>query len=94
MLHLTVRCLSGVALCEEGVDRNAGMRGAYNATDVALCEEGVDRNPDLHIRWRIRRLVALCEEGVDRNIFCRDIGMYGRRESPSAKRAWIEINHS
>ena len=34
----------GVALCEEGVDRNIETVEAMDLMRVALCEEGVDRN--------------------------------------------------
>ena len=81
-----------VALCEEGVDRNAAAPYGAASKPVALCEEGVDRN------WRrpcspCVGTVALCEEGVDRN------QLAGRPEikdfpSPSAKRAWIEMRQS
>ena len=33
-----------VALCEEGVDRNADLAEQALGGAVALCEEGVDRN--------------------------------------------------
>ena len=57
---------------------------------VALCEEGVDRNLLLLCTKRSVFYVALCEEGVDRNLF---LGVFHRclAQSPSAKRAWIEI---
>ena len=56
---------------------------------VALLAEGVDRN--------FRRLalcssgvVALLAEGVDRNDVCLEL-FDGGPESPSSRRAWIEI---
>ena len=56
---------------------------------VALCEEGVDRNCGQRLcpgcAW-----VALCEEGVDRNSVIGLVRLI-RPPSPSAKRAWIEI---
>ena len=57
---------------------------------VALLAEGVDRN-----QWtdftRAVMSVALLAEGVDRNP--TDLGaMYAAEESPSSRRAWIEID--
>ena len=57
---------------------------------VALLAEGVDRNFASIDHRKLKRKVALLAEGVDRNrkkAFANDIEM----ESPSSRRAWIEI---
>ena len=57
---------------------------------VALLAEGVDRNSTVPGCIRMGRMVALLAEGVDRNnIFFDDAVL--RTESPSSRRAWIEI---
>ena len=66
-------------------------RGARPGPDyVALLAEGVDRNGLLHIFQSWRRAVALLAEGVDRNRFAK-IFLKINPESPSSRRAWIEI---
>ena len=78
-----------VALHPEGVDRNLDIVGTFDESDVALHPEGVDRNRTalfLFGHWR----VALHPEGVDRNN-ARSLYNYDLRESPSTRRAWIEI---
>ena len=59
---------------------------------VALLAEGVDRNSSATVmscNW----LVALLAEGVDRNLVVRGIRTVCA-ESPSSRRAWIEIGQS
>ena len=59
---------------------------------VALLAEGVDRN-NHSTRARTRETVALLAEGVDRN----DVVVHALlncSESPSSRRAWIEITKS
>ena len=80
-----------VALLAEGVDRNIenGVPD-FNASVVALLAEGVDRNQLLPIGASKKVRVALLAEGVDRNtLFARVLSR--REESPSSRRAWIEI---
>ena len=79
-----------VALLAEGVDRNWRARLTRQLLWVALLAEGVDRN-----KWTISAVkstarVALLAEGVDRN---RSWTEEHRQllESPSSRRAWIEI---
>ena len=78
-----------VALLAEGVDRNIVPLEQVIYCRVALLAEGVDRN-------RIERQkthsghVALLAEGVDRNHHV-DIDAKQLIESPSSRRAWIEI---
>ena len=56
---------------------------------VALLAEGVDRNTDVDAIEELVK-VALLAEGVDRNI--DEEGLYPSMvESPSSRRAWIEI---
>ena len=63
--------------------------GDCNFTFVALLAEGVDRNK-LTTSSDQHAFVALLAEGVDRNNTSR--GRISRRyESPSSRRAWIEI---
>ena len=63
-----------------------GMLSPY----VALHPEGVDRN-DILSRARLQLLrVALHPEGVDRNMKSNNIRP-AQLESPSTRRAWIEI---
>ena len=59
------------------------------ADDVALLAEGVDRNVKLK-RWHERQRVALFAEGVDRNGLLVDC-LVKPEQSPSSRRAWIEI---
>ena len=78
-----------VALREEGVDRNrAAVKGWFRSL-VALREEGVDRNAG-GLAPGGKCPVALREEGVDRNRLV-DNKTAELAESPSARRAWIEI---
>ena len=57
---------------------------------VALHPEGVDRNIDFLHTVRGFCRVALHPEGVDRNILLYKLRQIGV-ESPSTRRAWIEI---
>ena len=57
---------------------------------VALLAEGVDRNSKSSGLNSQSKKVALLAEGVDRNIRT-DIGKTFGVESPSSRRAWIEI---
>ena len=82
---------NSVALRTEGVDRNY-RRFQFCRLEkfVALRTEGVDRNPKMAtILCKIHK-VALRTEGVDRN---GEIAIDSSKivESPSARRAWIEI---
>ena len=56
---------------------------------VALLAEGVDRNMQIKMH-KITLDVALLAEGVDRNYYEFLKGDISR-ESPSSRRAWIEI---
>ena len=56
---------------------------------VALLAEGVDRNGDV-LRVCVLHHVALLAEGVDRNSMPTARKAY-TPESPSSRRAWIEI---
>ena len=85
-------CASQVALHPEGVDRNRVAEKPTSVKDVALHPEGVDRNCYLEI-WSEPELVALHPEGVDRNRHCH-IFKARPPESPSTRRAWIEIRSS
>ena len=58
--------------------------------DVALLAEGVDRNSFHMGIWVWPFVVALLAEGVDRNKARKAIKVRGM-ESPSSRRAWIEI---
>ena len=62
------------------------MNGKY----VALHAEGVDRNRDHEKEREPERDVALHAEGVDRNRAAL-VSQEESRESPSMRRAWIEI---
>ena len=80
-----------VALLAEGVDRNpfCGHLPVF-AKEVALLAEGVDRNVfivDTPLRFGS---VALLAEGVDRNTYY-DPRLAALGESPSSRRAWIEM---
>ena len=59
---------------------------------VALREEGVDRNLICDLVGVAVDQVALREEGVDRN-FTSSYLVAPLVESPSARRAWIEMCH-
>ena len=75
--------------------RRAWIEIPYSSTEsiknafVALHPEGVDRNI-MQVLYERGYLVALHPEGVDRNRFCRP-WKHGMGESPSTRRAWIEI---
>ena len=60
---------------------------------VALRKESVDRNNYFYIIKITRITVALRKESVDRNIFFRGVSLICK-ESLSARRAWIEIQHT
>ena len=61
----------------------------FSVFAVALLAEGVDRNScEETVRWQ--RSVALLAEGVDRNP-ATDAVMDNAYQSPSSRRAWIEI---
>ena len=62
---------------------------SVNTSSVALLAEGVDRNNLLPYRCHAYR-VALLAEGVDRNRDAGDAGPFSG-QSPSSRRAWIEI---
>ena len=90
---MTLSLRAEVALCEEGVDRNKYCTAMeISSSLVALCEEGVDRNSSVMLSSS-HLYVALCEEGVDRNWTIME-GLHYPLASPSAKRAWIEIETS
>ncbi len=57
---------------------------------VALLAEGVDRNPHAQHFLAVQLDVALLAEGVDRNLTATRTVDTGT-ESPSSRRAWIEI---
>ena len=57
---------------------------------VALLAEGVDRNRSHHDVLEFGQIVALLAEGVDRNLQMLFI-QKTKKESPSSRRAWIEI---
>ena len=80
-----------VALLAEGVDRNLLKEKTRTlVAKVALLAEGVDRNASLRTR-KIAAFVALLAEGVDRNT----VGLFRllhALESPSSRRAWIEMS--
>ena len=80
-----------VALHPEGVDRNFMIfSGFFVHKIVALHPEGVDRNLSVVTVSYTRTAVALHPEGVDRNFLDLDNPEYWM-ESPSTRRAWIEI---
>ena len=62
----------------------------HPARHVALLAEGVDRNCQL-AEGILCREVALLAEGVDRNDE-RNGNFEEAKESPSSRRAWIEIS--
>ena len=59
---------------------------------VALLAEGVDRNPVCPAGEDPSPQVALLAEGVDRNNE-QSFSHYKESESPSSRRAWIEISN-
>ena len=79
-----------VALLAEGVDRNYSLFSARAPVRVALLAEGVDRNASSNARPAEGEKVALLAEGVDRNVTFTVKNVPGA-ESPSSRRAWIEI---
>ena len=85
-----ILALFTVALHPEGVDRNGkAVVLAHLPREVALHPEGVDRNmKNVENTWNA--IVALHPEGVDRNAFDRT-KLHNQEESPSTRRAWIEI---
>ena len=66
---------------------------AHRRIHVALLAEGVDRNGYQEAWADYRYKVALLAEGVDRNTLASDTGRK-TKESPSSRRAWIEIVHT
>ena len=78
-----------VALLAEGVDRNPGGEGQGRRKCVALLAEGVDRNAKSAKDGKLY-IVALLTEGVDRNAAGSALETC-YLESPSSRRAWIEI---
>ncbi len=82
-----------VALLAEGVDRNIiNVDELHTTPEVALLAEGVDRNFCRTDGSAMIHTVALLAEGVDRNkVMGYEIQRPG--ESPSSRRAWIEILH-
>ena len=84
------RPFKDVALLAEGVDRNVlALRLNVDEVTVALLAEGVDRNCFRGLALALA-YVALLAEGVDRNLTVRNTMDKGR-QSPSSRRAWIEI---
>ena len=83
-------CYISVALLAEGVDRNIDVLPTLAALPVALLAEGVDRNVLPSIRQLNCCFVALLAEGVDRNS-SNSAKRAFLEESPSSRRAWIEI---
>ena len=86
-----VRSYPHVALLAEGVDRNDEVNvlmATHNK--VALLAEGVDRNAVLSNGRGVVIVVALLAEGVDRNTE-PVLGTWPSNQSPSSRRAWIEI---
>ena len=81
----------GVALLAEGVDRNTSKaRVLMGNCYVALLAEGVDRNHKYLSPFNPAEDVALLAEGVDRNMLTGG-KMPSEKESPSSRRAWIEM---
>ena len=73
------------------MDRNNQLRKILAMLDkVALLAEGVDRNLTKENRTGGGFKVALLAEGVDRNRVELDAGG-DAIQSPSSRRAWIEI---
>ena len=81
-----------VALLTEGVDRNLPLPRCLPSPGVALLTEGVDRNVLSCLVSSCTSEVALLTEGVDRNCLATR-SMSPPSESPSSRRAWIEIHH-
>ena len=79
-----------VALLAEGVDRNRNTPRDCPSKQVALLAEGVDRNFTVFVTTEGLTTVALLAEGVDRNPSPRT-WLKRVLESPSSRRAWIEI---
>ena len=67
------------------------LQRGFRQTEVALLAEGVDRNLSRLINSRVKSKVALLAEGVDRNA-CEHTLLSKKYESPSSRRAWIEID--
>ena len=72
------------------MDRNPTLKIAEKPISVALHPEGVDRNPKMSTRFFPTLKVALHPEGVDRNSFYCCL-KFIQPQSPSTRRAWIEI---
>ena len=68
----------------------SGEQQQHERQAVALLTEGVDRNTTRRSAWSTKKPVALLTEGVDRN-FMRRSDPKWVKESPSSRRAWIEI---
>ena len=69
---------------------SAAAESASSGAPVALLAEGVDRNKNRPVLQAARTEVALLAEGVDRN--CKHLDMAQLVvQSPSSRRAWIEI---
>ena len=62
---------------------------AWHSASVALLAEGVDRNWAPSSKMTVLE-VALLAEGVDRN-YVAEVMPEDVEESPSSRRAWIEI---
>ena len=80
-----------VALHPEGVDRNTDFVVHHHNRCVALHPEGVDRNVKKRRKAGAAAVVALHPEGVDRNGVMLKENTEENEESPSTRRAWIEI---
>ena len=82
--------LGRVALLAEGVDRNyCSSQWVRLSHEVALLAEGVDSNWPWPIE-SVVHCVALLAEGVDRNRLTVFF-VVASVQSPSSRRAWIEI---
>ena len=80
-----------VALLAEGVGRNCIREMPKLSTSpVALLAEGVGRNDQLMQVCEACGIVALLAEGVGRNL-AKMPGFRTAQESPSSRRAWVEI---
>ena len=79
-----------VALLAEGVDRNWKAYPKKTGKQVALLAEGVDRNLVLIRTLSTKWNVALLAEGVDRNSY-KTVAFNWVKQSPSSRRAWIEM---
>ena len=71
------------------MDRNSLHTRFLASLTVALLAEGVDRN-QCSVMGLPHLQVALLAEGVDRNMSSDEID-YLMSQSPSSRRAWIEI---